>query len=90
MKLTTEDKQHLIEWGYSERDLPRIEEAMRRDKTAYKIGSCSISREDAIAALGRLEYLSGIARSAFYLSSARTGIDGRVVIFDSSRLFGKR
>lgn len=89
MKLTTEDKQHLIEWGYSERDLPQIEEAMRRDKTAYKIGSCSISREDAIVALGRLEYLSGIARSAFHFSAARTASDGRVVIFDSSRLFRK-
>lgn len=89
MKLTAEDKQHLIEWGYSERDLPQIEEAMRRDKTAYKIGSCSISREDAIAALGRLEYLSGIARSAFHFSAAKTASDGRVVIFDSSRLFRK-
>lgn len=44
MKLTTEDKQHLIEWGYSERDLPRIEEAMRRDKTAYMTSMLFSSR----------------------------------------------
>lgn len=89
MKLTAEDKQHLIEWGYSESDLPRIEEAMQRDKTTYEMGLCHISREEAITVLGWLEYLSGIARSAFYFSAARTAIDGRVVIFDSSRLFGK-
>lgn len=89
MKLTAEDKRHLIEWGYSERDLDRIEEAMQRDKTTYEMGLCPISREEAITVLGRLEYLSGIARSAFHFSAARTASDGRVVIFDSSRLFRK-
>lgn len=89
MKLTAEDKQHLIEWGYSERDLPQIEEAIQKNKTIYKMGGTCISREEAIAILGRLDYLSGIARSAFHFSAARTGNDGRVVIFDSSRLFGK-
>ena len=89
MKLTAEDKRHLIEWGYSERNLARIEEATQKSKTTYKAEGTYISREEAITALGRLEYLSGIARSAFHLSAARTGIDGRVVIFYSSRLFGK-
>ena len=89
MKLTAEDKRHLIEWGHSERDLAQIEEATQKSKTTYKVGRTYISREEAITALGRLEYLSGIARSAFHFSAARTASDGRVVIFNSSRLFGK-
>lgn len=89
MKLTAEDKQRLIEWGYTESDLPQIEEAMRKSRTTYKMKGRIIQREEAVATLGRLEYLSGIARSAFHFSAARTSLDGRVVIFDSSRLFGK-
>ena len=89
MKLTAEDKRRLIEWGYSERDLAQIETATQKSKTTYKVGGTYISREEAITALGRLEYLSGIARSAFHFSAARTASDGRVVIFDSSRLFSK-
>lgn len=89
MKLTTEDKRRLVEWGYAESDMPQIEEAMQKNKTTYKAEGARISREEAIATLGRLEYLSGIARSAFHFSAARTGNDGRVVIFNSSRLFRK-
>ena len=47
----------------------------------------TISREDVIEILGRTEYLSGIARSAFHGSASRETNDNKNVYFDSSNLF---
>lgn len=51
-------------------------------------GFC-ITRDEAVTRLGRLDYLSGIARSAFHFTAMRITEDGKVILFDSSRLFGK-
>ena len=90
MKLTSEDKQLLISWGYAENDFRQIEEAMQKSKTKYTLGSFQISRDEALRLLGRREYLSGIARSAFHYTAARCvpmSTTDETVYFDSSALF---
>lgn len=90
MKLTNEDKDLLLHWGYSEKDFTQIEEAFQKSKTKYTLGSFSISREEALRVLGRRQYLSGIARSAFHWTAVRCvpmSISNEVVFFDSSMLF---
>lgn len=89
MKITKEEKMYLERCGYSKKDLAQIREATRRDKTTYEMDGNLISREEAIARLGRLVYLSGVARSAFHFTAMRIAEDGKVIRFDSSRLFGK-
>ena len=90
MKLTNEDKVLLLDWGYTEKDFAQIEEAFQKCKTTYKLGDFTISREEAIRLLGRRQYLSGIARSAFHSSATRDvpmSMSGEFVYFDSSKLF---
>lgn len=91
MELTKSDKALLASWGFREKDFPQIEEAMKKSKTKYKLGATPISREKAIALLGREVYLSGISRSAFHFSAAREvpskDVVIKVVYFDSSSLF---
>lgn len=90
MKLTKSDKELLAFWGFREKDFPQIEEAMKKSKTKYTLGATPISREKAIALLGRDMYLSGISRSAFHFSAAREvpskSVVSKIVYFDSSRL----
>ena len=87
MKLTENDKVLLVKWGHSESDFSQIEEAMKKNKTKYRLEGSSVSREEAINLLGHKEYLSGIARSAFHCTAARETPDGKFIIFDSSNLF---
>ena len=90
MKLTNEDKVLLLDWGYTEKDFAQIEEAFQKSKTTYELGSTPISRDEAIRLLGRRQYLSGIARSAFHRSAARCvpmSTSDEMVYFDSSKLF---
>lgn len=90
MKLTSEDKDLLRQWGYVDKDFPQIEFAMQARYTKYKLGNKAISRGRALGLLGRPQYLSGIARSAFHYTAARTigeNEESGVVFFDSSRLF---
>ena len=46
-----------------------------------------ITIKGAIELLGRKNFLSGIARSAFHWDAMRETEDGRKIFFDSSRLF---
>jgi len=85
MKLKREDKEFLKECGYLDADLVQIETATI--KTTYEINGEKISTTKALEALGRKEYLSGIARSAFHWSASRAGNNGKTVLFDSSKLF---
>ena len=90
MKLTSEDKDLLRQWGFDDKDFPQIELATQTRYTKYQIGNKSISRGRALDLLGRRKYLSGIARSAFHYTAARTvgeNEESGVVFFDSSRLF---
>ena len=87
MRLTDRDKECLKIWGYLERDMKQIEEAMR--KTVYKINhKRRISAKKASKLLEREAYLSGLSRSAFHWSASRDiGDSGNTVSFDSSSLF---
>lgn len=87
MKLTENDKKILKKWGYSDDDIPQIEEAT--EKAIYKLNyKVRITAKEAIKLLGRSDYLSGISRSAFHFTaSRRVENTGDVVSFDSSALF---
>ena len=89
MKITKEEKMYLERCGFGRKDLAQIQEAIREDKTTYEMDGASITREEAVTRLGRLDYLSGIARSAFHFTAMRITEDGKAILFDSSRLFGK-
>lgn len=90
MKLIKEDKELLLKNGYTEEDFPQIEVAMLKKNTKYELNDKLISREEAIAILGREKYVSGISRSAFHWSAVRQvkeGSDEELIYFDSSNLF---
>ena len=88
-QITKEEKMYLERCGYGRKDFAQIQEATRRDKTTYEMDGAPITRDEAVTRLGRLDYLSGIARSAFHFTAMRITEDGKVILFDSSRLFGK-
>ena len=88
-QITKEEKMYLERCGYGRKDFAQIQEATRRDKTTYEMDGAPITRDEAVTRLGRLDYLSGIARSAFHFTAMRITEDGKVILFDTSRLFGK-
>ena len=61
----------------------------KNKKPPDEMDGAPITRDEAVTRLGRLDYLSGIARSAFHFTAIRITEDGKVILFDSSRLFGK-
>ncbi len=85
MKLTNSDKEYLKEIGYSETDFAQIEKASEKSDYEYKCRR--IGQKKAIDLLGRKEYLSGIARSAFHFTACRKTPGGKPVYFNSSRFF---
>lgn len=87
MKLTNDDKILLRKWGFDDSDIRQISEAMQVRYTTYKLGVNPIPRAKAIELLGRREFLSGIARSAFHWTAARSTESGEIVYFDSSKYF---
>lgn len=97
MKLINEDKKQLKENGYTENDFSQIERAMQKSITTYRAVNLSngksqtITRERAIEILGRNNWLSGIARSAFHFTAVRENKPVHDihynVYFDSSKLF---
>ena len=96
MYFTKNDAAYLASIGYADEDIAQIRKAMWKRYTTYSaekhIGNThavmnNLPREQAIAALGREEYLLGLARSAFHWSAARISNSGWTVYFDSSRLF---
>lgn len=87
MKLTASDKEILKEFGYPAEDMGQIERATLKKYTTYKIDDKKATLEEILAILNREEYLSGIGRSAFHWSAVRETENGKLVYFDSSRLF---
>lgn len=85
MKLTSEDKKMLTNWGHKSSDFKQIERAT--NKTKYELNGDRISLTEALGVLGRETYLSGISRSAFHWSACRENEKGQTVHFDSSKLF---
>ncbi len=89
MKLTEEDKNMLIQWGYSEEDIPQIKKAIRVSQYyVYEIHQrdIPISLNEALELLGRGKFLSGIARSAFHWSALRENNNVKI-LFSSKKLF---
>ena len=80
MKITKEEKMYLERCGYGRKDFAQIQEATRRDKTTYEMDGAPITRDEAVTRLGRLDYLSGIARSAFHFTAMRITEDGKVIL----------
>ena len=92
MKLTKEDKKLLKDWGFPDEDLTQIERATTKTtyelaRTSFNTSDNKISAIEAMNILGRKEYLSGIARSAFHWNCCRQNEKGQTVYFDSSKLF---
>lgn len=87
MELSKEDKELLQSWGYEEKDFRQIEEALHGSNTVYKLENRKISRKQAIELLGMCNFLSGTARSAFHWSAVRETADGKIVYFNSRKLF---
>ena len=85
MKLTSEDKKILTNWGYLEADFAQIERAI--NKTIYTMNGMKITADQTVEILGKETYLSGISRSAFHWSCGRENKEGQYVSFDSSKLF---
>jgi len=85
MKLSKSDKEYLKEIGYSEKDFSQIERAT--GKTDYMYQRKRIGQQKAVELLGRKNYLSGIARSAFHFTACRETQDGKPVYFNSMRFF---
>ena len=87
MKLTKKDKEILLSGGVSEDDFPQIEAVSTGRNTIYEVDDRRISREQAIALLGRKNFLCGLARSAFHRSACQDTTDGKEVLFDSGNFF---
>ena len=85
MKLTNKDKDYLKSIGYEEKDFAQIQRAA--GKTDYEYQMQKIGQKKAIELLGRKNYLSGLARSAFHWTCVRERFNGEIVYFDSARLF---
>lgn len=87
MKLNNDDKKWLLELGETEEDFWQIEQALNANITKYTVDGVPVSRDEAIRLLGRKQFISGICRSVFHYTAARETAKGKVVLFDSSRLF---
>lgn len=93
MILEEKDINTLKEWGYSDRDIKQIQEAVEITeytkhelKPPYKDVK-SLTALEAYELLGNEMFLSGISRSAFHWSASREYCKKYGVSFDSSKLF---
>ena len=85
MKLTDEMKMHLLSIGYQEGDLAQIERA--GGVTTYEREGREISADNARRLLGTRAWLSGLGRSTFHWDAARIDRYGKVISFDSRKLY---
>ena len=95
--LTQEDISLLKSWNYPDEDIPQIERNAHACvyTVFYKVPadqkSKRISRKKALEVLGRENFLSGLARSAFHWSAVREGdkinASETAVLFDARKLF---
>jgi len=91
MKLTPDDKQLLRNWNYTDSDIEQISDAIRCTTYTFYAASSEqgkrISADAAVETLGRKDFLSGIARSAFHFTAMRINDADIKVLFDSHKLF---
>lgn len=95
MKLEERDINTLIEIGYEEKDISQIQKAI--EVSTYNLHEAkppytevkNLTASQAYKIVGRLEFLSGIARSAFHWSASRECLRRKeyLVGFDSTALF---
>ena len=83
--LTDEDIKILKSFGNKKNDIDQIEKAVA--VTDFEIDEKPIDLVSVLRIMDRKVFLSGMSRSAFHWSAARETVDGRVVLFDSSKLF---
>ena len=84
--LSAEDKKILELSGHSRSDIAEIQSAIKQTSYAVVCDNgerLTISQEEAIRRLGRVEWLRGIARSAFYADTTRIGIKGERIALHS-------
>lgn len=84
--LTAEDKNILELSGHSRSDIAEIQSAIKQTSYAVVCDNgerLTISQEEAIRRLGRVEWLRGIARSAFYIDTTRRGLNGERIALHS-------
>lgn len=84
MTLTEKDKALFLSKGYTEIDLPQLQDAVNEVRLTLINGDNEqhITKRDAIRILGRETFLSGIGRSAFHSSCIRDSSDGQSINFD--------
>lgn len=93
MILQTKDINILKEWGYSDKDIKQIQEAIEvTEYTKHELEPPykdvkSLTALEAYKLLGNKMFLSGISRSAFHWSASREYCKKYGVSFDSSKLF---
>ena len=85
MRLTDEMKKHLLSIGYRREDFAQIERA--GDVTTYEREGREISADNARRLLGTKAWLSGLGRSAFHWDAARIDRYGKIISFDSRKLY---
>lgn len=84
MQLTEKDKALFLSKGYTESDLPQLQDAANEVRLTLINGDDEqrTTKREAIRILGRETFLSGIGRSAFHASCIRDSSDGQSVYFD--------
>lgn len=93
MILQTKDINTLKEWGYSNKDIKQIQEAIEvTEYTKHELvppykDVKKLTAAEAYRLLGNEQFLSGISRSAFHWSASREYCKKYGVSFDSSKLF---
>ena len=92
MELSAQQKEILMQMGYTEKDFAQIEGVMSGRNTTYTLGDKSgnekrISREQALELLGMRKFLAGISRSAFHWDATQDIDEGGTTFvgFDSSK-----
>ena len=85
MRFSDEDIKIMKSWGCTPEDIAQIGRAL--PKTDFRYRGEKIGRDRASDLLGRREFLSGMARSAFHFTAVRLTDRGEEVFFDSSRFF---
>ena len=86
MLFTDKEKEALRQSGHSNADIYFILSALK--KTRYALIEANgdrkdISEDEAIRRLGREEWVKGVARSAFYITTTRFGINGERIAMHS-------
>lgn len=83
--ITKQEKQDLMDAGYSRQDINQIIAAEKQ--TSYYLvqagNRLTITKDEAIERLGRDEWLRGLAKSTFFVDTVRNGLNGERIALHS-------